>query len=78
MLINCPMASGGLAPDLYCDFSQVLLETPGKGKRKAIVKPWSIVQGRVGRLLLLLNVSSDSGPADAQCLEDGRGASAAR
>lgn len=71
------MASGRLAPDLYCNFSQVLLETPGKGKRKTIVKPWSIVQGQVGRLLLLLNVSSDSGPADAKCLEDGREACAA-
>ena len=66
------MASGRLAPDLYCNFSRVLLETPGKGKRKIIVKPWSVVQGRVVCLLLLLNVSSDSGPADAKCLEDGR------
>lgn len=71
------MASGRLAPDVYCNFSQVLLETPRKGKRKTIVKPWSVVQGWVGRLLLLLNVFSDLGPADAKCLEDGREACAA-
>lgn len=68
MLIHCPMASERLVPDLYCSFSQVLLETPRKGKRKAVVKAWSTVQGR-GGCLLLLDVCSDPGPADAQCWE---------
>lgn len=69
------MASGRLAL-ILCNFSQVLLETPRKGK-KDNSKTLVCSSGLGGRLLLLLNVFSDLGPADAKCLEDGREACAA-
>lgn len=58
------MASGRLAPDVYLQFLPSSLGDPQERKEKTIVKPWSVVQGWVGRLLLL-NVFSDLGPADA-------------